>query len=132
MPAIELPEGVHRKVRLLGRAWATTDADVVRRLIDEFEQGGLDEPSPPTGPSVPIHLLYEGHRISAEFDPETEAVVVVDGPLAGHRYRKPSSAAVAVIQRLNPSVTPNRNGWATWIVSDTGKRLQSLRRRRRS
>ena len=32
-----------------------------------------------------------------------------------------------IVQQHSPEVNPNRNGWSFWIVSRTGKRLQTIR-----
>lgn len=138
MTTISVPDKTLSRMRLLARAWKTTEAGAIERLLNEFESGGDGDAAGALipsgdGPSSPgavgIHFLYEGERINAEFDPGTEAVTVLDGPLAGKRFRTPSGAAVAVVQQLSPDVNPNRNGWSTWIITATGERLQSIRRR---
>jgi hypothetical protein len=110
-------------------------ADALTRVLDFFESA--DEHQRPEGRTsraghdmVPIHAIYEGRRTEALFDPRTEQVDVVGGPLAGRSYRTPSGAAVDVVRQHNRAINPNRNGWSFWIVSGTGQRLISLRRRR--
>jgi hypothetical protein len=126
----------------------TTDEGVVRRLLDDYAHGDgarlsvsapasnggdgaaehVAEVPSESGPrAVPIHLVYDGLRIDAEFHASSHAVTIRSGPLRGRRFRTPSGAAVAVIQRLNPSVSPNRNGWITWVVDESGEFLQSIR-----
>jgi hypothetical protein len=78
---------------------------------------------------VPIHVRYEGNRIEALFEPETHAVTITSGPLAGTKHKSTSRAAIEVVRSLNPDVHPNRNGWSFWTVTATGEPLQSLRRK---
>lgn len=76
---------------------------------------------------VPIHVDYQGQRVEATFDPDSEAVVVLSDPLRGRSFASPSGAAVEIVRRLNPDVSPNRNGWNFWIVTATGAPLSSIR-----
>lgn len=83
----------------------------------------------PTDEGVPIHVDYQGSRINALFDPATEHVTLLSEPFGGRDFRSPSGAATEVVRALNPDVTPARNGWGFWVVSDTGEFLQSIRGR---
>jgi predicted ATPase len=78
---------------------------------------------------VPVHVDYQGRRIDALFDSVTERVTILSEPFKGRSFRSPSGAAIEVVRLLNPNVTPNRNGWGFWVVSDTGELLQSIRHR---
>lgn len=77
---------------------------------------------------VAIHADYDGHRTRARFTPGPGRIEITDGPLAGTTYRTPSEAARAVVGHYKPTVSPHRNGWVFWIVTDTGEPLQSIRR----
>lgn len=119
----------HRRLSLLARAWHVDLATALKRVLDEFEGTG-EEPGPTPGTRVAIHVVYEGHRCDAMFDPANERVDIVSGSLAGRSYRTPSGAAVEVVRVSNPAVNPNRNGWSFWTITETGDLLQSLRRSR--
>jgi hypothetical protein len=82
--------------------------------------------------AVPIHVNYQDHHVEATFDPETETVNLLSEPAPGRTFTSPSGAATDVVRRLNPDVSPNRNGWNFWIVTGTGASLQSIRRQRSS
>jgi hypothetical protein len=90
---------------------------------------------PPTRPAeadgtngVPIHVEYQHRRIDALFDPTTGSITLLSDPFDGRRFDTPSGAATAVIRQLNPKVSPSRNGWGFWVVTETGELLQSVRR----
>jgi hypothetical protein len=130
MPTISLTAGTAERLRLLSRAWSVTEDDAVSRLLDEFT-GGQDEPTTKAlNRAVSVHAIYEGERILGRFQPESGKVEIDSAPCAGRSFRTPSGAAIAVVQAMNPRVNPNRNGWSFWIVTDTGKTLQSLRSKR--
>lgn len=126
MAEIELSDDVHRRVRLLGRAWRVPDGVVVERLLGEFE-AGIDEDRN-SGDEVDVHVVYDGVRTNATFDKATQSVTIKSGPLVGQRFKSPSGAAVAVVRQAKPRVHAERNGWGFWIVTATGEPLQSLRR----
>ncbi|MFD5235089.1 GmrSD restriction endonuclease domain-containing protein [Streptomyces tendae] len=75
---------------------------------------------------VEVHVVYEGHRTNAYYDPSSRTVTIPSGPGRGE-YETPSGAAVAVVQAMKPHVNPNRNGWSFWTVTATGNLLQSIR-----
>jgi hypothetical protein len=109
-----------------------TPGEVVARLVKQNSLPPSDDKTALTAPDgkVPIHADYEGFRNNALFDPATERVDFVEGPLAGQSFKSPSGAAVAVVKHHNPDVDPNRNGWSFWTVSETGEWLQSLRNKK--
>jgi hypothetical protein len=127
---IVVSPSVADRVELLARAWDVSPGEVVERLLTEFKQslGDGAKRTDSTEDGIPIHLLYRGAKVEAVFDRGTQAVTVKSGSLAGHRYRSPSGAAVAVIASLNPDVKPNRNGWGTWVISGSGNLLHTLRK----
>ncbi|MER6025029.1 hypothetical protein [Streptomyces sp. NPDC001851] len=123
----EVDDGTFTKVNLLARAWNTSPANVVSKLMEHFERPeAVTQASASARPGVAVHALYDGVRVEGAYDPLTHALTITDGPGAGS-YRTPSGAASAVLQAVNPQVKPNRNGWSFWIVTETGRLLQSLR-----
>jgi len=123
---IKLGEVASMKVSLLARAWGVGEEEVVLRLLEHFENS---EQRPPAGLPrglVAVHAFYAGHKVSGEYDPESQSLVIPSGPAQG-RYKTPSGAATAVLRAYNPDVAPHRNGWSFWVVEESGARLQSLR-----
>jgi hypothetical protein len=133
MRSISVTDGVYDRIALLGRAWRYSDGEVIRRLLDEFSTpdrrtDGTNLPDTPADNGVPVHAVYEGTRIEGVFQPGTRQLDITTGVLAGRSFRSPSGAAIAVVQAHNPEVHPNRNGWSFWIVTESGKWLQTIRR----
>lgn len=121
-------DDVHEQVTLLARAWNTSASDALRRLLAEFRDAS--EPSVPVASALEqeaVHAIYEGMRTNGLYDRVSHSLTITTGPLAGRTFGKPSGAAVALVQVYSPEVNPNRNGWSFWIVSRTGKRLQTIR-----
>jgi len=130
MPELPVSTSVEQRVALLARAWGVTKGEAVERLLDEF-QGGAEAACPvATAGGVPVHAVYGSTRVEGLFDPASNGLQITTGPLAGKAYRTPSGAAIAVVSLHNRAVNPNRNGWSFWLVSETGERLQTLRRTR--
>jgi hypothetical protein len=131
MRSILVTDGVHDRIALLGRAWGYNDGEVVRRLLDEFSssdrRSGDTDDSDAHDDGVPVHAVYEGNRIEGVFQPSTKRLEITTGVLAGRSFKSPSGAAIAVVQAHNPEVHPNRNGWSFWMVTESGKWLQSIR-----
>ena len=119
---------VKQRVALLARAWGITEGKAVERLLDEFQRGEAPRDPAPGPGRVSVHAVYGGMRIEGRFDPASGGLDISSGPLAGTAYRSPSGAAIAVVSQQNRSVSPNRNGWSFWIVTESGERLQTLRR----
>ena len=131
MKQLEVADDVHEQVTLLARAWDTSASDALRRLLVAFR--GADEPVVPAVPAAErqaVHAIYGGARTDGLFDRVSHSLTITTGPLAGRTFSKPSGAAVALVQLYSPEVNPNRNGWSFWIVSRTGKRLQTIRSER--
>ena len=76
---------------------------------------------------VSVHAIYNGTRIDGRYHPATGKLEITSGVLARQVFKTPSGAAIAVVRAHNPGVKPNRNGWTFWVVTETGKLLQSLR-----
>lgn len=130
LPEIHVSARTYERISLLARAWLVSQGEAVDRLLDNFQQSGQGGSVQETGGRMRIHAIYEGNRTDGLFDPESEVVEILSGPLAGRRFRSPSGAAVAVVQAAKPSIQPNRNGWSFWTVTDTGQILYMVRRRR--
>jgi hypothetical protein len=122
-------DDVHEQITLLARAWNTSVSEAIRRLLSDF-RGAQQESGQGKTQQEAVHAVYAGTRTKGLFDVATQALTITTGPLAGRTFSKPSGAAVALVQVLSPGVHPNRNGWSFWVVSRTGKRLQSMRPQR--
>ena len=130
MGTIALPSSTHDRLRLVAAALGRSEAATVAELLDRLAGSGQSGPEVgEAGPGVPIYAKYEGRRVEASFDPDSEGVTITSGDLAGTHCKSPSRAAIEVVRSLNPSVNPNRNGWSFWTVSATGELLQSIRRK---
>jgi hypothetical protein len=141
MEAVEVTSAVASQVRLLARAWDVSTSEAIGRLLERFIANEAAAVSPyaqrvnemATTPaqgqrdSVPIHVVYQGVRIDAVYEPDTRRVEVRSEPLAGRWFKSPSGAACEVVRHLNPGVKPNRNGWGFWTVDATSDLLQSIR-----
>lgn len=90
-------------------------------------------PEPPRHPSpwLPVHKVYRGRRVDAEFNRDTMEVKVLSAPLEGRAFPSPTAAAMAVLERL-PSgrETQGTNGRTFWKVTGTGEDLRSIVGRR--
>ena len=130
MGHIEVGDDTYRDLELLAASWQTTVGEAVARLIDTFTTAS--NPAGETAdasPLVAVHAVYAGTRVEATFDPRTRVVTITSGPLSGRSFPSPSGARAAVVRLLNPSVSPIGNGWHFWLITDTGARLHTLRRR---
>jgi hypothetical protein len=104
--------------------------DLARRLGDPAAVVSADSASPDDG-SVEVHAKYLGRTIEAAFDRSTNTVTIESGELAGKTYTSASSAAIAVVETINPGrESANTNGRLFWIVTKTGQPLRSLLGRR--
>jgi hypothetical protein len=80
---------------------------------------------------VPVYANYLGRRIEGVYLPNSNEIRVTSGPMAGRLYPSPSSAAIAVVEALNPGREhSNTNGRTFWNVGDTGQPLRSIIGRR--
>ena len=131
MREVSLADDVYQQVELLARAWGVPMDGVIRRLLDDFRAPADSETGQvPQATQIAVHAVYAGVRTNGLYDRATQALKITTGPLAGRVFSKPSGAAVALVAHLRPDVNANRNGWSFWIVSGTGKRLQSERNAR--
>lgn len=127
MPNVLLDTATHDRLRLVAATLGVNESDAVAELLRRLTKSSPAATAPDSG-KVPIHVVYKGTRIDAEFDPSTEGVTIMTSPLDGKSFNSPSRAAIEVVRVLNPDVHPNRNGWNFWLVSSTGALLQTIRR----
>lgn len=108
--------------------------------VDRQPEGQSEPPSTPSDeiqtPSsrnasentlLPIHYIYKGTRVDAVIDPETHRVTITDGPVEHTTYDTPSHAARTVVETINPSANPARNGWQKWRLNGSGDPIDVLR-----
>lgn len=129
MMKIEVTTFTASRLTLLASAWETTIDGAIGRLIDRLaaQPSGSVVDMPATEGHVAVHAVYDGQRSEGLYDPATQSLRITTGPAAGKSFRRPSGAAIAVVQAVNPSVNPNRNGWSFWTISSNGQALQSIR-----
>lgn len=131
MDSISVGRATYEAIDLAARLTGMSHGEVVARLIQQTKMPS--DPSPPSGEGaagVDIYADYMGHRTNARFDPITERVDLVGGPMDGESFKSPTGAARAVVGYYNPKVSPHRNGWSFWMLADgSGRYLQSIRRR---
>src|SRR4051812_5234912 len=130
MTSVELDQSTFDAIDLAARITGLSHSQVVARLVQQSRAApapavlapGADERA------IDVQADYEGHRTTARFHQLTNRVDIVGGPLAGQSFKSPSSAARAVVAHYKPGVSPQRNGWTFWMLSDgSGRSLQSLR-----
>jgi hypothetical protein len=85
----------------------------------------LNAPRPANAAAVPIFAIYRNERTNAVFDPNTTAVHVVSGPLAGNQYRTPSQAAAAIVAHATDDSKHAVGGQTTWRLHN-GHQLNML------
>lgn len=122
MSSIDVSADVHDKVRLLGRALDINEGEVIERLLQSFLDKGTDAKA-----EVPVSAKYVGVVIEAAFNPKTQSVRILTGPLAGETYSTPSRAAGQAILAVKPTGSAFRNGWYFWRITETGELLKTLR-----
>jgi hypothetical protein len=130
MPTIDLDQSTYDAIDLAARITGMSHSQVIARLVQQSKP----VPSPrltasaADDQSIGIYADYEGHRTAAIFHQLTKRIDITGGPLAGHSFKSPSSAARAVVAHYKPEVSPHRNGWTFWTVGDgSGRILQSIR-----
>jgi len=128
---ITLTDQTAQRLRLLEGAWDTDSDGAVSRLIDRLSRvsarGARADAPDGEGNGVAVYAVYEGRRVDGIYDAKAKKLTVTSSPCDGQSFKSPSGAAIAVVQALNPSVNPNRNGWSFWTVVETGRTLQSIR-----
>lgn len=130
MPTIDVDDSTYQSLDLAARLTSMSHGQVIARLIT---QSTLVEQAAEVSASdddnyLAVHGDYLGHRTTAMFDCLTHRIDITNGPLTGQSFKTPSSAARALVSHYNPTVSPHRNGWTFWVLSDGGL-LQRVRRR---
>lgn len=125
---IEVDPETDRLLEFAARIARISKGDVVARLVST-SQAPTTAGTPSLG--VPIHADYDGRRTHALFVPGPGRVEITDGPLVGQVFRTPSEAARMVVQDRKPQVSPHRNGWSFWTITDSRVPLQSIRHQSR-
>lgn len=129
MPSVDIDDTTDQYLEFAANVAGLTKGQIVAQLV----AAARVRPKPPaerkesSQNGVAIHADYDGHRTRARFITGPGRIEITDGPLAGATYRTPSKAAQAVVGHYKPTVSPHRNGWIFWIITDTGEPLQSVR-----
>jgi hypothetical protein len=71
--------------------------------------------------------VYAGTRVEGIYHRPTRGLTVITAPTAGRTFNSPSGARRAVVSALNPTIAPNGSGWDFWIITATGRTLNSIR-----
>jgi hypothetical protein len=128
---IEVDDQTDRAIEFAARMANISKGEVVARLVERASVPAL---APPAGDAsgasdvINVHADYGGHRTQGTYDPVTTRIDITSGPLAGRSFKTPTGAARAVVAHYNPKVSPNRNGYTFWILSDgSGRSLQRIR-----
>ncbi|MDJ0395776.1 hypothetical protein QMK17_20855 [Rhodococcus sp. G-MC3] len=97
---------------------------VVRRVASKRSAAAVDEV---IDIRVRVVADFDGYRLSARFDPDSERLEIIQGPMEGRRFESPTEAASAVATHISGDVEV-RDGWKFWQL-DTPQRepLDSLR-----
>lgn len=84
---------------------------------------------------IHLHATFDGERAEGIYHPATGLLDIVSGPAPKATGLKPSPAAKEFIQAVKKAKgqtafgyrTGSTNGWKFWVVTATGKRLESIR-----
>jgi hypothetical protein len=135
LPKIEISSETFARLKFAARISGCTEGEIVDRLVGDEgapqKAPTAREPRPEPRPrEVAVHVVYRGERVEGFFDPVTTIVRIASGPtrLENRAFRSPSQAAIEVVQTLNPTrERPETNGWKFWVVTETGRTIQSIR-----
>ena len=129
---IEVDDHTYRAIEFAARMANITAGEVVARLVEQASVPALVPPAAEAGGAsdvLNVYADYAGHRTQGTYDPVTTRIDITSGPLAGRSFKTPTGAARAVVAHYKPGISPNRNGWMFWILSDgSGRLLQRIRR----
>lgn len=94
------------------------------RVVD-FEKAEVAQGWPSDRYIVPVYAIYQMKRIEGQYNARTHEFRILKGLSMNARrtYKTPSGASSAVIQELNPSVTPVRQWRSFWTVAGDGREL---------
>ncbi|MEV0001270.1 hypothetical protein AB0H28_03145 [Micromonospora sp. NPDC050980] len=133
MPLIDIDEDTDNYLAFAADVAGLTKGQIVARLVREARtRAGARRDEPTDGeetPAVKVYADYAGHRTFASFVPGPGRIEITSGPLAGRVYKTPSQAAREIVKHYNPEVSPHRNGWSFFLISDNSAPLQTLRYR---
>jgi hypothetical protein len=132
LPSVEVDETTDGYLAFAALVAGLTKGEVVAQLVDLYRASDPHQSAEGSASTegIPIHADYDGYRTIALFYSAPPRVEITEGPLAGGKFKSPSEAARAVVTHFKPSVSPHRNGWAFWVVTATGRRLETIRRSR--
>ncbi|WP_193097138.1 hypothetical protein [Streptomyces sp. C8S0] len=126
---VTVDDDVYLVLTTLSLAWGVSISEAITRIAESKPPAEAPDDNHDNG-AVPVHAIYFGTRTCGFFDPTTRHLTVTDGPAQG-TYKSPSGASRAVLQALNPAVSPVRTGWLFWKITATGEPLNTLRHRPR-
>lgn len=129
MAHVEIDDVTDEYLEFAARIAGISKGRVIAQLVNLSKATASTTGSEPDG--VEIYADYAGHRTAARFIPGPGRIEITDGPLAGTEYKTPSEAARAVVGKYKPGVSPHRNGWSFWILSNSEVPLQTIRHRNR-
>ena len=126
MPQITIDNDTHQRLKLAARVAGVNIADVIRILTNEGQIDRSLTPSEVDSRWVAIYSSYKNSNITAEFNRNTGAIRITSGKLDGKEFSAPSSAAIAVVQSVNPGrEDPHTNGWRFWKDKRTRRSLDA-------
>ncbi|WP_019931162.1 DUF4357 domain-containing protein [Nocardia sp. BMG111209] len=125
---IEVSKETYERVAFAAKMADSSPGRVVEKLVaDAYASAPSPAISNETGTGLPVHAVYEGHRVEGRFDTATSQITITSGNLTGQTFKTPSAAARAVVGDLNPRVSGARNGWSFWMLDDGSGSLQTVR-----
>lgn len=126
MPQITIDDDTHQRLKFAARVAGVNVADVIRILTNDGQISVTRDSGDEESPRVPIYSQYKGKHVAAEFNRNTGAIRITSGELDGTEYSAPSTAAIAVVQNVNPGrEDPHTNGWRFWKDKRTRRSLDS-------
>ncbi|MDG4822472.1 hypothetical protein O7635_11485 [Asanoa sp. WMMD1127] len=127
MAQVEIDDETNSYLEFAANLTGQTKGQVVAQLVARSRLTTQPEAVDGSPSTVKIHCDYNGFRTKALFHRGPGRIEIEDGPLKGRAFRSPSEAAREVVRHYNPAVSPHRNGWVFWVVTATGKQLQTIR-----
>lgn len=131
MPTVEVDEQTLNSLEFAAYMAGETPGQIVARLVQKAsvpgrapEEQELTDLQPDW---VKVYADYAGHRTQGRYDRITKRIDITSGPLAGQSFKSPTGAARAVVGHYKPEVNSNRNGWAFWMLEETGGVIQDIR-----
>lgn len=126
MPQITIDDDTHQRLKLAARVAGINIAEVIRILADDRKIEDSHNTENVESRWVPIFSNYLDSYVTAKFHPKTGTIHITSGELEGKEFPAPSSAAIAVVQSVNPSRDePHTNGWRFWKDKRTRGNLDS-------